>query len=66
MTPEAEFIHAEIHYIAQIFRDECWLEGERRGTAVDPRDPVIQRRVADIILAGVGAKLRQLAAEEAK
>jgi hypothetical protein len=59
MSPESEFIQMEIPEIAQIFRDECWLEGERRGTAVDPKDEVVQSRVAEIILSGVGARLRQ-------
>lgn len=53
MIPESEFIQMEILEIAQIVRDECWLEGERRGTPVDLKDEVVQARVAEIILSGV-------------
>ena len=56
---EAEFIRAEIPEVAEIVRHECWLEGERRGRSVDPHDPEIQVRVAEIILAGAGAKIRE-------
>ena len=56
---EAAFIRTEIPEVAEIVRHECWLEGERRGSSVDPHDPDIQARVADIILAGVGAKMRE-------
>ena len=56
---EAEFIRTEIPEVAAILRQECWLEGERRGRLVDPHDPEMQLRVADIILAGAGAKIRE-------
>lgn len=59
MSPEAEFIRSEISDIEQIIRDECWLEGERRGGPVDSKEAIIQARVADIILAGAGSRLRQ-------
>jgi hypothetical protein len=59
MSPESKFIYMEIPEIARIVRDECWLEGERRGTSVDPKDKVVQARVAEIILSGVGARLRK-------
>ncbi len=59
MSPEAEFIEAEIPEVRRIVEDECWLEGERRGSPVDPRDEIVQQRVADIILSGVGSQLRQ-------
>jgi hypothetical protein len=58
MSPESEFIQAEIPEIERIVRDECWLEGERRGCPVDRHDPVIRDRVAEIILTSVGAQLR--------
>jgi hypothetical protein len=58
MSPEAEFIQAEILPVRQILQDECWLEGERRGTQVDPGDEVVQNRVAEIILSGMGERLR--------
>lgn len=59
MSPESEFIQAEIPEIERIVRNECWLEGERRGCPVDRHDPAIRERVADIILTTVGAKLRR-------
>jgi len=58
MSPESEFIWAEIPDVRRIVQDECWLEGERRGMPVDPRDEVIQMRVAEIILSGMGEHLR--------
>jgi hypothetical protein len=58
MNPEVEIIRAEIPDVARIVSDECWLEGERRGHPVSPHDVVVQRRVADIILARAGAMLR--------
>lgn len=59
MSPESEFIWAEIPDVRRIVEDECWLEGERRGMPVDPRDEVIQVRVAEIILSGMGERLRK-------
>jgi len=59
MDQEAEFIRSEIPAVEKIIRVECWLEGERRGTPVDPSDSFIQLRVADIILHGVGETLRK-------
>ena len=41
----------EIPILEKIVRDECWLEGERRGCAVDPDDPVVSARIAEIIRA---------------
>ena len=58
MSREIEIIQAEIPEVQAIVQDECRLEGERRGTAVDPSDEVVQERVADIILSGVGERLR--------
>ena len=59
MSPESELIREELPEIERIVRDECWLEGERSGHPVDPSDPVIQDRVADIILFGAGAEIRR-------
>lgn len=59
MSRESEFIQAEIPEVRKIVEDECWLEGERRGMHVDPRDEVVQKRVAEIILSGAGAHLRK-------
>jgi hypothetical protein len=55
---ETEFIQQELPDIAKIVRDECWLEGQRRGCPVDPHDDVVRERVADIILDGLGEQLR--------
>ncbi len=58
-SPESEFIRAEMQEVERIVRNECWLEGERRGGAVDPHDPDIRMKVADIILGGAGEELRR-------
>ncbi len=59
MNTESEVIREELPEVAQIVRDECWLEGERRGSPVHPRDPAIRVRVADIILDGAGEEIRR-------
>ncbi len=59
MDSEAEFIRSELPDVKAIVQNECWLEGERRGTPVDAHDPAIQSRVADIILGGAGEALRR-------
>jgi uncharacterized membrane protein YqaE (UPF0057 family) len=46
-----ETMRAENPEIEKIFQDELWLEGERRGYAVKPDDPVVSARVAEIIRA---------------
>lgn len=58
MTAMSEFIREELPEVERIVRDECWLEGERRGSPVPPTDPAVRARVADIILAGAGAEIR--------
>ncbi|MDB6173631.1 MAG: hypothetical protein JWL59_2942 [Chthoniobacteraceae bacterium] len=58
MDTECEIIRSEIADVRQIVYNECWLEGERRGCAVDVHDGVVQERVADIILKCAGAVLR--------
>ena len=45
--------------LEKIVRDECWLEGERRGCAVEPDDPVVSARVAEIIRASDRASFLQ-------
>lgn len=59
MSSMSEFIRDELPEVEQIVRDECWLEGERRGCPVPPSDPAIRIRVADIILNGAGAEIRR-------
>ncbi len=58
MDPECDIIRAELPEVEAIINNECWLEGERRGQPVDRSDAAIQKRVAEIILGGVGADLR--------
>ena len=59
MSKEIEIIRAEIPEIARIVDNECWLESERRGCIVGPNDAVVRTRVADIILGGAGAYIRE-------
>jgi hypothetical protein len=59
LTPEAKCIRAELPKIRQIVQDECWLEDGRRGGAVDPGEAIVQNRVAEIILSGLGEHLRE-------
>jgi hypothetical protein len=59
MNHESEIIRAEIPDLKRIVENECWLEGERRGRAVDAHEETIQQRVAQIILGGAGAYLRE-------
>jgi len=47
----------QLPIIQQIIRDETWLEGERRGRAVDPNDPVVRANVCSVILR-IGAQMR--------
>jgi hypothetical protein len=50
-------VFLELHIIQKIIDDEIWLEGERRGCAVDPNDPVVIASVCEIVLR-IGAELR--------
>lgn len=50
-------VFLELHSIQKIIDDEIWLEGERRGHAVDPLDPVVVATVCAIIMR-IGAELR--------
>jgi len=59
MNDAVDIIRSEIADVQHIVQEQCWLEGERRGYPVTRHDPVIQRRVADIILNGAGAFLRR-------
>ena len=59
MNPESEFIRTEIPDVKNIVENECWLEAERRGEPVDARDETVRERVANIILGGAGAYLRE-------
>jgi hypothetical protein len=59
MNPESEFIRTEIPDVKNIVENECWLEGERRGKPVTASDETVRERVAEIILGGAGAYLRE-------
>lgn len=48
----------ELPFIRKIVEDETWLEGERRGCAVSPHDPVVCEKVCAVILR-VGQQLRE-------
>jgi len=50
-------VFLELRAIQKIIDDEIWLEGERRGHAVDPLDPAVVAAVCAIILR-IGAELR--------
>lgn len=60
MNNESQIIREEIADVARVFAQECWLEGERQGHAVDPHDEGIQLRVANLILGGLGSQIRHL------
>jgi len=65
--PADPVIRHQLPRIAQIVRDETWLEAERRGHTVPADDPVVRANVCAVILR-VGAQmrddvLRQIAAE---
>lgn len=51
-------VRLQLPVIAQIIRDEVWLEGERRGRPVSSDDPVVCEKVCAIILR-VGQQLRE-------
>lgn len=56
--PLDSFLRLELAHIAQIIRDETWLEGERRGRPVSPDDPVVCENVCAVILR-IGRELRE-------
>ena len=56
-------VFREIPVIQKIIRDETWYEGERRGCAVTPDDPVVREKVCRIILR-IGAQLRESLQEQ--
>ena len=51
-------VAAQAQAVKKITQDEMWYEAERRGCYVPPDDPVIRRRVSDVILR-VGEDLRK-------
>jgi hypothetical protein len=61
MKGPADTILAELGDVAQIIHAACTVESVIRGQPVNPHDPRVQTRAADIILTGVGAQLRAVA-----
>jgi hypothetical protein len=55
--PADPALRLQLPLVAQIFRDETWLEAERRGHTVPADDPVVRANVCDVILR-VGAEMR--------
>jgi hypothetical protein len=56
-TPDP-MLKRQLPLIAKIISDETWLEGERRGQSVAPKDPVVQEKVCLVVLA-MGHEMRQ-------
>jgi len=64
MKDSSELIRAEIGDVKAIVKAACAMEEAHRGGGpVDPHEAAVQVRVADIILGGVGAYLRQMYGE---
>lgn len=57
-SPSREPANSKPLQLNALVRDECWLEAESRGEPGDPKDEVVQARVAEIILSGM-VRLRQ-------
>ena len=57
-SPADRVVSLELPIIAKIIQDEVWLEGERRGCAVSPDDPIVRENVCAVILR-VGRELRE-------
>lgn len=58
MTSHDPIMHHQLRMIHQIIHDETWLEGERRGCYVSPKDRVVREKVCGIILR-IGAQMRE-------
>ncbi|MCX6953487.1 MAG: hypothetical protein NTV51_15160 [Verrucomicrobia bacterium] len=50
-------VKRELPVIDKIIRDETWLEGERRGCPVSPRDPAVRENVCRVVLQ-IGQRMR--------
>jgi hypothetical protein len=60
MNDSSETIRAEIRDIRMIVQAACAAERAQRGAPVDPHEVAVQVRVADMILNGIGARLRAI------
>lgn len=64
MNAPDRIVFRELSIIQKIIADETWLEGERRGCAVSPRDPIVRENVCRVILR-IGQEMRdRLIAED--
>lgn len=54
----------QLPLISRIIQDETWLEGERRGCAVSPDDPVVRGNVCAVVLR-IGREVRERLTVEA-
>jgi hypothetical protein len=63
VTPTDPVVVNELPLIRKIIRDETWFEGERRGCAVSPDDPVVRENVCQVIFR-VGEELRKAFMEQ--
>jgi hypothetical protein len=61
--PPDRIIFRELSLIQKIIADETWLEGERRGGAVSPHDPMVRENVCRVILR-IGQQMRELVMRE--
>ncbi len=59
MNPESHIIRAELPHVARLFVTECREESRRRGHPVDHHDPTVRLRVADLLLSGMGERIRR-------
>jgi len=57
MKSHDPIVHHQLPVISQIIHDETWLEGERRGCAVSPKDRVVRENVCQVILR-IGQQMR--------
>lgn len=55
--PADPALRLQLPLVAQIIRDETWLEAERRGHTVPADDPVVRANVCAVILR-TGAEMR--------
>ena len=62
MQSHDPIVHHQLPVIRQIIHDETWLEGERRGCAVSPKDRVVRENVCQVILR-IGQKMRDTFAQ---
>lgn len=58
MNPPDPVLCRQLPLIAKIVADEIWLEGERRGRAVEPTDTAVRENVCLVVLR-MGHEMRQ-------